>query len=146
MAIDTVVRGIQAATDEPFPEWRMIGVECGVPILIPVEKFGVLAETLREILFAETLEDMRIVQVGLGNEARRRAYILFFLPVNRDLGLGQFRLLGTRFPFNLLLFNDLRHGNHSSQENNGTCCLKPRARSDALLKRSGAEGRHLVRA
>ena len=89
MAVDAVVAGVQLAADKPFPERRMIGVQRGVPILIPVEKFGVLAEAFGEIFFAEAFDDARIVEIRLGDEAGRRANVLFFLPVHGDLRFGQ---------------------------------------------------------
>ena len=37
VAVDAVVAGIQLSADEPFPKRRMIGVQGGVPVLVPVQ-------------------------------------------------------------------------------------------------------------
>src|SRR5271167_3721158 len=79
VAIDAVVGGVEASADEPFPEGRMLGVECGVPVLIPMEEFGVLAEAFGKIFFAEALDDVGIVKIGLCNEASWRANVFLFL-------------------------------------------------------------------
>ena len=37
MPVDAVVAGIQFAADKPLPERRLVGVQRGVPILVPVQ-------------------------------------------------------------------------------------------------------------
>ena len=59
VAIDAVVAGVELSADEPLPERRVTGVERGVPVLIPVEQFGVFAEAFGEISFAESVDDAR---------------------------------------------------------------------------------------
>ncbi len=110
VTIHAVVAGVELAAHKPLPEGRMFGVERGVPVLIPVEKFGVFAEALGKILFAEAFNGVRIVQVGLSDEAGRRPNIFFFLPMDRNLGFRQGWPLGARFPLTLLFLEGFRHG------------------------------------
>ena len=98
--VHAVVAGVQFSANEPFPKGRMIGVERGVPILVPVEQFGVVAEALREVFLVELSHEVGIVQVGLANKLRGRAVIAFFFPVHRDL---RFTDLGSA----LMVFGDL---------------------------------------
>ena len=97
MAVHAVVAGVELAADKPFPERRMLGVQRGVPVLIPVEQFGVMSETLRKIFFVELRDEVRVVEVGLANEFRGRAVIAFLFPVDGDLRL-------TDFQFGFMLF------------------------------------------
>src|SRR5882762_932481 len=83
--VDAVVAGVEFAADKPFPKWRVAGVQCGVPIPIPMQQFGVLAKTFRKILLAETLDHRWVVQIGLANKFRRGIKTLFFFPVHGDL-------------------------------------------------------------
>src|ERR1019366_2203778 len=53
MAVHAVVRGVDFAAHEPLPEWRITGIERRVPVLVPAQQIGVLAEALREIFLAE---------------------------------------------------------------------------------------------
>src|SRR5579872_4062240 len=85
MAVHAVVAGIELTADEPLPEWRIIRIEGGVPILIPMQQFGVVAKTFREILLAETLDEGGVIQVGLPDKFRRGIKILFLFPVNGNL-------------------------------------------------------------
>src|ERR1700719_1833300 len=85
MAVAAVVAGVELAADKPFPKGRIAGVQRGVPILIPVEEFGVVAEAFGEILFAEALDDRGVVEVGLPNKFRRGEKILFLFPMNGNL-------------------------------------------------------------
>ena len=87
----------------------MIGIKRGVPILIPVEKLGVLSEALWETFFAEAISDVRIIQVRLGYEPGRRPNVLFFLPVNGDLRFGEHLLFGAWFLHSGLFFTACRH-------------------------------------
>ena len=75
VAIDAVIGDVQLATHKPLPERRMLGVQRGVPILIPMEEFRVFTETLGKVLFAKTLDGAGIVQIGLRNEAGGRANV-----------------------------------------------------------------------
>jgi hypothetical protein len=127
MAIDTVVRSVQAAADKPLPEWRMIGVQRGVPILIPVQQLRILPETFREILFAETLDNARIVQVGLRDEAGGRANVGFFYSMHGDLRFGQTVFLGCGPSYNLFFLNSIRHDAYS-------LAWKRRMPTDACLR------------
>src|SRR5438132_6888748 len=88
VAVDTVVRGVQPAADEPFPEGRVAGVERGVPVLVPGEQVRVFPEALWEVLFLESFEDGRVAGIGLADELRRRVEVLLFSPVDGDLSLG----------------------------------------------------------
>ena len=89
VAIDAVVTRVELSADKPFPERRVIGVECGVPILVPVEKFCVFAKALWKMLFAKTVDDMGIVKVRLRDKAGRRVNVFLFLPMNGDLRFGK---------------------------------------------------------
>src|SRR5882757_10583554 len=80
-----VVAGVEFAANKPFPKWRIAGVQRGVPILIPMQEFGVLAKTFGKILLAETFDHRRVVQIGLANKFRRGIKTLFFFPVHGDL-------------------------------------------------------------
>src|SRR6516164_11419663 len=91
MAINAVVTGIEPTADKPFPEGRMASVQRDVPILVPVEEIRVLLKALRKVVEAEAVEDSRVLQVGLSDECFRRANIVLFLPVDRNLGLRHFR-------------------------------------------------------
>src|ERR1700719_4452869 len=82
MAVDAVVAGVELAADKPFPKWRIAGVQRSVPILIPVQQFGIVAKAFRKILFAEALNDRGVVEVGLSNKFRRRIKTLFLFPVH----------------------------------------------------------------
>ena len=93
MAIDTVVGGVQPATNKPLPERCVTGVEGGVPVLIPGQEIRVLLETFREVLLLEPVEDARVARIGLANEFRRRDEVLLFSPVDRDLSFGDFDFL-----------------------------------------------------
>ncbi len=85
MAVHAVVAGIEFAADKPLPERWIAGVQRGVPILIPVKEFGVIAKAFRKVLFAETLDEIGIVQIGLPDKFRRRQKTLFLFPMHRDL-------------------------------------------------------------
>src|SRR6202048_5454378 len=85
MAVGPGVAGVECAADKPFPKWRMSCVQSRVPILIPVQQLGVVAEALREVLLAETLDHRGIVQAGLSNKFWRGIKILFLFPVDGDL-------------------------------------------------------------
>jgi hypothetical protein len=61
VAVDAVVAGVELAAYEPFPEGRIASIERGVPIGVPVEKLGVLAETFGEMLFVEARDEFRVV-------------------------------------------------------------------------------------
>src|SRR5215469_2195142 len=136
MAVDAVIAGVEFSADEPLPERGMAGVQCGMPILIPVQHFGVLAIALREILFAKAFQDAGIVQVGLGNEARRRPNVLFFLPVNGNLRFAELLFLGARLLRGGLLDVGLWHGGNSLRkwgskldpigQPPGACCKRAR--------------------
>src|SRR5271157_340276 len=90
MTIDTVIADVDSAADEPSPERRIACVERDVPRLVPVEKIGVLLETVREVVETESFKDGFVGEVGLGNKFLWRVDIGLFLPVDGDLGLGHF--------------------------------------------------------
>src|SRR6516162_5997837 len=104
MPIHTVVRGIQLATYEPFPEGRIIGVQRRMPILVPAQHVGVLAETFRVLFLAEAIDDVGIAQIGLANKLRGRIVVFLFPPMNCDLGLAGFD--------DLLFLTNFRHENY----------------------------------
>src|ERR1700730_6953271 len=85
MAIDAVVTGVEFAADKPFPKWRIAGVQSGVPILVPMQQFGILAKAFRKVFLAETFDHRGVVQIGLPDKFRRGIKTLFFFPVNGDL-------------------------------------------------------------
>src|SRR6202011_5125361 len=97
VAIDAVVAGVELASDKPFPEWRIVGVEGGVPVLVPVEKLGVFAEAFGEMFFVETRDDSRVVEVGLADELGGWVKVFLFFPVDGDLGFVVARLVMGRF-------------------------------------------------
>jgi len=65
----------------------VVGVQSGVPILIPVEKLCVFPVALGEIFFAEALDHLRVVQISLGDKAGWRLDAILVFPVDGDLGL-----------------------------------------------------------
>ena len=77
----------------------MLGVERGVPIPVPVEQFGVVPETFREIFLVEHGDEIGVVQIGLANELCGRAVIALFFPVDGNLRL-------TDFVFAFMVFRD----------------------------------------
>ena len=86
MAVDTVVAGVQFAAYEPFPEGWVGGVQRGVPVVVPVEEFGVFVEAFGEVLFVEAGDEVGVVQVGLAYELGRWVEEGLFFPVDGDLG------------------------------------------------------------
>jgi hypothetical protein len=101
VTVDAIERGVDAATDEPLPTRRVAGIEGRMPIAVPAQEIGVLLEATGEVVEAEALEDLRVGEIRLGDEFRRRVHQLLFLPVHRDLRLAH--LLGV---VNLLLGHD----------------------------------------
>ncbi len=95
VAVDAVVAGVEFAADEPFPERWIAGVEGGVPVVIPVEQIGVGAETFGEVFFAELVDEGGVVEIGLGDEFGGGVEVLFFFPVDGDLGFGEFAVGGS---------------------------------------------------
>src|ERR1700692_1370176 len=89
MAIDAVVTSVEFAADKPFPERWLTGVKGGVPILVPVQQFGVFAEAFRKMLLAELLHHGRIIEIGLAYEFCGGLEVLFFLPMHGNLSFGQ---------------------------------------------------------
>ena len=59
MAIHAVVRSIELPAHEPLPEWRIIGIERRMPILVPTQQVGVFPEAFRKFILAESVEDVR---------------------------------------------------------------------------------------
>src|SRR5918996_224026 len=94
VAVDTVVGGVQTTADKPFPKRWVISVQRRVPVRVPSEQVGVFLEALGEVLFAESVKDVWVGSVCLGDELRRRVVVVLFSPVNGDLRLG-----GLRFSF-----------------------------------------------
>ena len=60
-----------------------------VQVLVPSQQVGVLAETLREVLFRKPVVYRRVGQVRLADEAGPRIEKSLFFPVDRDLGFRQ---------------------------------------------------------
>src|SRR5262249_26717172 len=89
-----VVRGIQLATGEPFPERGVARIEDRVPGLVPVQQVRVLLEAVWVVVFLETLQDGRVVGVCLPHERLRRVVVLLLAPVHGYLRLGDLRLWG----------------------------------------------------
>src|SRR5262249_54023204 len=56
MTIDAVIRSIEFAADEPFPEGRAGSVEGLLPLLVPLEKIGVSVEAFGKIFLGEFLD------------------------------------------------------------------------------------------
>src|SRR5215469_12294292 len=137
MAVDAVIAGVEFSADEPLPERRMAGVQRGMPILIPVQHFGVLAIALRKMFFAKALQNMGVIQVGLGNEARRRPNVVFFLPVNGDLRFAELLFLTARLFGGGLLDVGLWHGGNSL----GKRALQNSIELDSRAQRPVAEER-----
>ena len=85
MPVDAVVAGIQLATDKPLPARRIAGVKHCMPVLIPVQQFGVCFKALGKIVQAEPLIYPRVSHIGLSNKLCRRMEIFLFLPVHSNL-------------------------------------------------------------
>ncbi len=92
MPVHAVVTRVQLSADKPLPERGVAGIQRRVPILIPGEQISILLEAFGEILLAKALENIRISGIGLSNKLRRRVVVIFFLPVNCDLSLGDLKL------------------------------------------------------
>src|SRR5579875_894891 len=88
VAVHAVVAGVEPAAHEPVPKRRVRGVKRGVPVGVPIEQVGVLAEALREVLFAEAFPDCGVGGVGLADEPWRGVEVILLPPVDRYLGLG----------------------------------------------------------
>src|SRR5262249_41357468 len=108
MAVDAVVADIEFAADEPLPEGRMRSVENGLPLLVPGKEVGVFLEALGEVLLVELLDEFFVGEIGLGDEGLGRTDVLFFLPVDGDLGFAEFALFA--FGGWLDLFSGSGHG------------------------------------
>ncbi|OIQ68104.1 hypothetical protein GALL_503080 [mine drainage metagenome] len=93
VAVHAVVANIQLSAHEPFPEGRLGGIEGLGPGLVPVEQVGVFVVALGEVLLGEPLKNAAIRHVGLGDEGWGRLDELFFLPMDRKLGLSGFALI-----------------------------------------------------
>src|SRR5215469_17820487 len=65
MAVHTVVASVELAAHKPLPERWIAGVKRSVPILVPTQHVGVLAEALGKVLLAEALVDGWVSQIGL---------------------------------------------------------------------------------
>ena len=90
MAVDAVVAGVEFAAYEPFPEGWIGGVQRGVPVVVPVEQFGVFVEAFGEVLFVEAGDEVGVVKVGLADELGRW--------VEEGILLSSGRRFGLRFP------------------------------------------------
>ncbi len=102
MAVDAVIGGVDLAADEPAPKRCVAGIEGFFPVFAPGQKIRVFLEALGKIVQAETLVDVRVGQVRLGNELDRRVVIALFLPMDGDLRFGY--ILGfSDFLFHLFL-------------------------------------------
>src|SRR2546426_5854594 len=87
MPVDAVVASVESSADEPFPERWKTGVQRGVPATVPGQHVRVFPKTLRKMFLLEPVPDSRIDQIRLADEFRGRAEVLFFLPVDGNLGL-----------------------------------------------------------
>src|SRR5580704_13177259 len=85
MPIDAVVACVQLPADKPLPKWRIARVECGVPVLIPIQQIGVRAKAFGEIFLVKMGHERWIVEVCLSDEFCGREEKILFLPVHRDL-------------------------------------------------------------
>ena len=94
MPVHAVVRSIQLASDKPLPKRRLIGIEGGMPILIPTQHVGVFAKAFWKILFAEAFVHGGVREVRLSDKFRRRIKIFFFPPMHCNL---RFAGLNCRF-------------------------------------------------
>ncbi len=104
--VHAIVRGVDLAAHEPFPERRIAGVEGGVPVLVPAQQVGVLSEAFRKIFLAEAFVDVGIGQICLADKFRGRIIVFFFPPMNCDLSLA-------RFNYRIWLLKSSSHINHS---------------------------------
>ena len=96
MAVNAVVRGVEFASDEPFPEWRVRGIESLAPLFIPVKQVGVVVEAARKILFGEFLYKGRIGEIRLRLKFLCWMKVVLFFPMDGDLGFS--RLVGLGRP------------------------------------------------
>src|ERR1700730_273743 len=88
MAGHAVGGGGDLTANEPLPERRIAGIECGMPVLIPTQQVGIFTKTFGEILFAEAFDYIGVSEIGLTDKLGGRIVILLLTPVNRDLSLG----------------------------------------------------------
>src|SRR5712691_914197 len=91
MPVHAVIRGIQPAAGEPFPEWRVARVQRRVPGRIPAQQVRVLLEAIGEPVLAEPVRDRWVGRIGLRDETLRRIVILLLAPVHRNLRLRDLR-------------------------------------------------------
>src|SRR5262249_40114571 len=112
MAVHAVVRRVELPAHKPLPEGRVAGIQRRVPVAVPGEQVGILPEAFREALQAEPLVDRWVRQIGLADESGGGIVVLFFLPVNGDLGLadldGRLRFPGASHGV-ILLRTNMRH-------------------------------------
>src|SRR5262249_15801170 len=84
---------VQLSADKPLPERSVVGIERGVPVVVPAEQIGVFTVALREIPLAEALVDRGIGKIGLAYKFGAGVVILLFSPMNRNLRFRQFGVL-----------------------------------------------------
>ena len=53
MPVNAIITYIELATDKPFPQGRITGIQYSIPGLVPVQHIGILCEALRKIVQAE---------------------------------------------------------------------------------------------
>ena len=93
MAVHAVVRGVDLAADEPFPEWCIAGVEDRVIRLEPGQHVRIDLETVGKLVEPELFKDARVPQVRLCLELLGRLIVGLFLPMHRDLRFADLGLL-----------------------------------------------------
>src|SRR3989442_8384200 len=99
MAVHAVVRRVDLATDEPFPERRVAGIEDRVIWLEPGQHIRIFSEAVRKLVEPELFKDMRVSHVRLCLEFLGRRIGLLFLPMHSNL---RFADLGELFRFDCL--------------------------------------------
>src|SRR5438093_1316025 len=65
MTVHAVVRRIDLATDEPFPERRVAGIEDGVIWLEPGQHIRIFSEAIRKLVEPELFEHVRVPQIAV---------------------------------------------------------------------------------
>src|SRR5256885_13356814 len=93
MAVHAVVRRVDLAPDEPFPERRVAGIEDGVIWLEPRQHIRIFSEAVGELVEPEPVADVRGSQVRLCLEFLGRLGVRPFPSMDRDLRFAYLRLL-----------------------------------------------------
>src|SRR5882762_8137796 len=93
MAIHAVVRRVDLAADEPFPERRFARIEDRVIWLEPGEHIRIFLEAVGELVEPELFEDAGVSHVRLCLEFLGRLIVRLFLPMHSDLRFANLGLL-----------------------------------------------------